>query len=107
MEIKEENIYKKQEDLSIVVEPLVDSISELVLSSVNGSFENVQSCCIDIAERTNKLVLVAQQTAVSSLDVDLQMEVAVIFNPFFFFNKKNIYIYYRMELIKLLKLLKI
>jgi hypothetical protein len=89
----EEQLFQRQEDLSLVVEPLVDSISELVLSSVTGQFENVQAWCVvcvcmcslisvmyscmDIAERTNKLVLVAQQTATSSLDVDLQMEVAV------------------------------
>jgi len=73
---REEQLHKAQEDLSKVVEPLVDSISELVLSTVTGSFSNVQSCCMDIADRTNKLVLIAQQVATSSTDVDMQVEIA-------------------------------
>eukprot|EP01114_Cavostelium_apophysatum_P003519 TRINITY_DN1345_c0_g1_i2.p1 TRINITY_DN1345_c0_g1~~TRINITY_DN1345_c0_g1_i2.p1 ORF type:complete len:784 (+),score=242.09 TRINITY_DN1345_c0_g1_i2:136-2487(+) len=77
---REEELQKRQEDLSLVVEPLVDSISELVLSSVTGAFENVQKHCMDIADRTNKLVLIAQQVATSSTDVDLQMEVANAIN---------------------------
>ena len=86
------DLAQKQEDLALVVEPLgfflkkkrqcikyikiVDSISELCLSAVTGAFENVQMNCTDIAERTNKLVLIAQQVATSSTDVDMQMEVA-------------------------------
>jgi len=80
MSTREEQLHKRQEDLSLVVEPLVDSISELVLLSVTGAFENVQGCCMDIAERTNKLVLIAQQVATSSTDYELQMEVANAIN---------------------------
>lgn len=76
MASRDEQLQMKQEDLAIVVEPLVDSISELVLSSVTGAFENVQGCCMDISDRTNKLVLIAQQVATSSTDVNLQNEVA-------------------------------
>lgn len=80
MSVSIEQLHQKQEDLTLVVEPLVDSISELVLSAVTGAFENVQACCMDIAQRTNQLVLIAQQVATSSTDVDLQMEVANAIN---------------------------
>jgi hypothetical protein len=73
---REELLQQKQEDLSLVVEPLVDSISELVLSTITGAYENVQAACMDISDRTNKLVLIAQQVATASTDVELQMEVA-------------------------------
>ncbi len=85
------DLNKQYEDLSLVVEPLVDSMSELVLCGVTGTFEKVEQVCMNIAERAQKLVVqntcskiipislsqvIATQVAQSSPDEQLQMEVA-------------------------------
>lgn len=67
-------------DLSQVVESLVDSVSELVLSSITGDFTNVAQCCMNISERTNQFVSVSQETAKASTDENLQNEVAKAIN---------------------------
>lgn len=72
----ESRLNEPQEELYTVVEPLVDSVSELVLAAVTKQFGNVQGLCQDISERTTVLVTVAQQVATSSTDIDVQMEVA-------------------------------
>jgi hypothetical protein len=56
-QITPEDMQRQQVDLSTVVEPLVDSISELVLNGVTGALEHVETNCMAIAERTNKLVV--------------------------------------------------
>jgi hypothetical protein len=66
--------------MALVVEPLVDSISELVVSAVTGDFSNVSKTCGDIAIRTNKLVINAQSMAASSNNVELQIAVANAIN---------------------------
>jgi hypothetical protein len=85
------DLNKQYEDLSLVVEPLVDSMSELVLCGVTGTFEKVEQVCMNIAERAQKLVVIiflqiyffhkfhqviATQVAQTSPDEQLQMEVA-------------------------------
>jgi uncharacterized protein YqiB (DUF1249 family) len=57
----EARLNEQQEALTTVVEPLVDSVSELVLAAVTKQFGNVQGLCMDISERTTTLVTVAQQ----------------------------------------------
>ncbi|PRP74596.1 large adhesin, partial [Planoprotostelium fungivorum] len=64
------------EEYSLVVEGLVDGISELVLTSVTNNFGSVQEICEKIADRTNKLVQIAQDVATSSNDSDMHTAIA-------------------------------
>jgi len=67
-------------DISFVVEPLIDSVSDLVLSAVTSNFQNVHEICQSIADRTNRLVKIAHEAAVSSTDNETQQEVAGAIN---------------------------
>jgi hypothetical protein len=76
MSLKEVNINEKQEDLSLVVEPLIEAVSELVMSAVTSKLDNVMEICEAIANKTQVVVAVAAQVSNSIDNVDQQDKLA-------------------------------
>jgi predicted ATP-grasp superfamily ATP-dependent carboligase len=68
------------EGLNHIVEPIVDSLSQLVLETVGGSLSEVMPHCLQLANSTSQLVDIAQNVAVSTEDEQLTSEIIDIIN---------------------------
>lgn len=58
-----------------LVEPLVDSLSSLVLEAIGGSMKEVSAHCAKMVEATTNLINIAQQVAINSGDEELTTEI--------------------------------
>ena len=69
-----------EKDIPGTVELLVDAICNLVLDAVTGSLQSVKQHCEDLAQYTNKVVLLVQDVALASRDSSFQVEVTGCIN---------------------------
>lgn len=62
-------------EIKAVVEPIVDSLTNLIIECVNGSMKDVTTHCMTLAKGTESLVGISQNVALSSDDNDLTNEI--------------------------------
>jgi hypothetical protein len=61
--------------INTILEPLVDSLSALVLETITGSLANIGQISSSLGKATNDLLMITQRVALTANDEDLTNEV--------------------------------
>lgn len=67
-------------EIKETLEPLVEALSQLVLSTVTGQLVDVQQHCVNMANSTNDIVQIAKKVALQSEDEALIVEITDAIN---------------------------